>query len=192
MNIDKAIRKQKKSYRMFMLSMGFIFLALPLLLFLTGMDEKLFLVAYMLIIELLVIMAMFIRTNFEKLEFQYSNNKLKILIGIIKKEYLIFCDKVALVHTENREDDFYIIIVTTVKFRNKRIRLIGKDFLKRYPYAANEYIKLKKKDPEKFFYYIVIKKGGMKKFLLLDTLYKSCVKATFTEDAIENIKRARQ
>ena len=191
MNIDKAIRKQRKSYKIFMLTMSFIFLILPTALFATELHKNLFLLFYMAIIELLVAMSMFIRANHERLEFEYGNNKLKISVGLIRKNYIIFCDKIALVHTEDKEDDFSIIIVTTLKFRNKKIRLISKEFLKRYPYAGNEYLKLKKKEPEKPFYYIVIKKGGLKKYLLLNTIYKNSVKAVFTDEAIENIKKAR-
>lgn len=174
-----------------MLTMSFIFLILPTVLFATELHKNLFLLFYMAIIELLVAMSMFIRANQERLEFEYGNNKLKISVGLIRKNYIIFCDKIALVHTEDKEDDFSIIIVTTLKFRNKKIRLISKEFLKRYPYAGNEYLKLKKKEPEKPFYYIVIKKGGLKKYLLLNTIYKNSVKAMFTDEAIENIKKAR-
>ena len=191
MNIDKAIRKQRKSYKIFMLTMSFIFLILPTVLFLTELHKNLFFLFYMVIIELLVAMSMFIRANQESLEFECINNKLKISVGLIRKNYIIFCDKIALVHTEDKEEDFSIIIVTTLKFRNKKIRLINKEFLKRYPYLGNEYLKVKKKKPENTFYYIVIKKGGLKKYLLLNTIYKNSVKAIFTDEAIENIKKSR-
>ena len=54
MNIDKAIRKQRRSYKIFMLTMSFIFLILPTALFATELRKNLFLVSYMVIIELLV------------------------------------------------------------------------------------------------------------------------------------------
>ena len=45
--------------------------------------------------------------------------------------------------------------------------------------------------PDTIFYYQVIKRGGLKKYLLLDTIYKNCVKAVYTDDCIQNIKIAR-
>lgn len=192
MNIDKAIRKQRKSYKIFMLIMSFIFLVLPTILVATELYKNLFLASYMVVIELLVAMSMFIRANHERLEFEYGNNKLKISVGIIRRNYIIFCDKIALVHTEDMDNDFSIFIVTTLKFRNKKIKLIKEDFLRRYPYLGQEYLKLKKKNPEKYFYYIVIKRGGLKKYPLLDTVYRNSIKAVFTDEAIENIKKARE
>ncbi len=35
------------------------------------------------------------------------------------------------------------------------------------------------------------KRGALKKFKLLDDIYKNCVTATYTNDSIENIKIAR-
>jgi hypothetical protein len=54
-----------------------------------------------------------------------------------------------------------------------------------------EYIKIKKLNPENMFYFLTIRKGSLVKYNLLDTIFKNCVKATYTLDAIENIKIAR-
>ena len=114
-----------------------------------------------------------------------------IRTGIISKESLIFCDKVVMVHTEKMEDEMEIVIVTSVNFKNRNLKPALKVFLKRYSSAKEEFLKLKSKNPETIFYYQVIKKGGLKKYLLLDCIYKNCVKAIYTDDCIQNIKIAR-
>ncbi|WP_027632621.1 hypothetical protein [Clostridium hydrogeniformans] len=192
MYIDKAVKKQKKQFKNFVLTMCFIFLALPIVLFLVGLNNNWFLVVYLAITELVILLAVFVKTNIEKLEFHCSNNKLTINQGILNRSYKMLCDKVVLVHTEGTKEEMSIIFITTVKFRNKKIRPVGKDFLKRHPYVGEKYLKLKKLNPEITYYYIMVKKGGLKKYLLLDTMYRNCVKAEFTEDSIENIKISRK
>lgn len=191
MYIDKAIKKQKKQYKNFMLVMCFIFLMLPIILFLTGLNKNLFLDTYLIFIELIIMLSIFVRFNIEKLEFTCSNNKLKIIQGISKRTHILLCDKVDLVHTENFNEDIKIIIVISGRFRNKKIRPIGIDFLRKYPNLSYEYLKIKKRNPEIIYYYIVVKKGALKKYSLLDTIYRNCVKAVYTEDSIENIRIAR-
>lgn len=191
MDINKAIRKQKKSYKIFVLSMCFIFFILPLALFLYG-DITWFLLSYLLFIEVMIVTALIARVIWEKLYFQCQNNKLKIKVGIFNSyNYIVLCHKVALVHTEKEKEDMEIVITTTVKGRNRRIRPIDIDFHKKYPVAARAYNKLKKINPENDYYYLVVKRGGYYKYQLLDLIYKNCVKAVYTDDAIENIKFAR-
>lgn len=192
MYIDKAIKKQKKQYKNFMLVMCFIFLMLPIILFLTGLNKNLFLDAYLILIEIIIMFSIFVRFNIEKLEFTCINNKLKIIQGVSKRTYILLCDKVDLVHTENSNEDIKIIIVISGRFRNKKIRPIGIEVLKRYPALSYEYLKIKKRNPEIVYYYIVVKKGALKKYSLLDTIYRTCVKAVYTEDSIENIRIARR
>lgn len=191
MDINKAIRKQKKSYKRFMLSMSFIAILFPLILFLIGLNENLFFVIYLIVLEFLIALAMFSKVNHQKLSFESWTNKIKISVGLIRKKYLIFCDRVVLVHTEKDKEEMSIIIVTTLKVRNKKIRPVEEDFYKKYPSATNDYLKIKNKEPSYTYYYIVIKKGGFKKYLLLDLIYRNCVKATYTENAIENLRFSR-
>ena len=192
MYIDKAIKKQKKQYKNFMLVMCFIFLMLPIILFLTGLNKNLFLDAYLILIEIIIMFSIFVRFNIEKLEFTCINNKLKIIQGVSKRTYILLCDKVDLVHTENSNEDIKIIIVISGRFRNKKIRPIGIEVLKKYPTLSYEYLKIKKRNPEIVYYYIVVKKGALKKYSLLDTIYRNCVKAVYTDDSIENIRIARR
>lgn len=191
MDINKAIRKQIKSYKRFLLSMGFIAILFPLVLFLIGLNTNLFLVTYLIILECLIVLAVFSKVNHQKLKFESGTNKLKISVGIIRRKYLIFCERVVLVHTEKSKEDMAIIIVTTLKVRNKRIRVVPKDFCEKYPGVASEYLKIKNREPSYTHYYIVIKKGGFKKYLLLDLIYRNCVKAVYTENAIENLRFSR-
>lgn len=191
MDINKAIRKQVKSYKRFMLSMGFIAILFPLILFLIGLNTNLFFVTYLIVLECLIVLAMFSKVNHQKLNFESGTNKLKISVGVIRKKYLIFCDRVVLVHTEKNKEDMAIIIITTLKVRNKKIRAVPQEFCKKYPGAANEYLKIKNRESSHTYYYIVIKRGGFKKYLLLDLIYRNCVKAIYTENAIENLRFSR-
>lgn len=171
--------------------MSFIAILFPLVLFLIGLNTNLFLVTYLIVLECLIVLAMFSKVNHQKLNFESGTNKLKISVGIIRRKYLIFCERVTLVHTEKSKEDMSIIIVTTLKVRNKKIRVVPEDFCKKYPGAASEYLKLKNREPSYTYYYIIIKKGGFKKYLLLDLIYRNCVKAVYTENAIENLRFSR-
>ncbi|KRU24900.1 hypothetical protein FC826_04905 [Clostridium botulinum] len=197
MDLNKGRRNQKRSYERFVVIMSFIFILLPLFLYLYNKIYDIFYVSYLIIIEILIVMAIIIRTDKEKLKFQYSNNRLKIVLGIMNRKLNIVCDKVVLVHIEQYNniydvEDFRIILLTTSKFRNNKIIKVNEKFLKLHDYAANFYYKLKKIDPEKDFYYTIIKRGGLKKYYLLDTLYRTCVYAHFTEECIEKIKKLRK
>ena len=66
------------------------------------------------------------------------------------------------------------------------------NFLKKYPYAAQMYNNIKISDPEQTYFYFIINNGGFRKYNLLDELYKSCVGAIFSDDAIEKIKEYRE
>ncbi|WP_160678359.1 hypothetical protein [Clostridium sp. C8-1-8] len=190
MHISKAIKKQKKSYRWFLTSMLFLLVTLPIVVFLLG-KTTLFYISYLIFLEVFILISIFIVININAIDFQCVNNKLKINTGILKKKNVILCDKVVLVHTEGKNENMEIIIVTTLKVRNKFIRPITKSFFKKYPYAASEYKKIKLIKPEEIYYFTIIKNGGLKKYQLLDLVYKNCVKAVYTDLSIENIKIAR-
>ena len=190
MNINKAIRKQKKSYEGFMLSMCFIFVLLPILLIVSKIINV-FLVMYLVCNELLIAFVMILRFNEEYIDFKLEGYKISIWCGIAKVKFIIICKKVAFVHTQDHDKNLEIIIITKSKFRNKRIRLIDINFLKKYPYVAQRYNKIKVENPEETYFYFVIRNGGFKKYILLDDLYKSCVSAIFSGDAIEKIKDYR-
>lgn len=197
MNIDKAIRKQKKSYKIFMLSMCFIFCIMPTVLILAK-KFNIFYIAYLIVLELLIFLAIIIRINNELLKFSYDGYKLKLKMGIRRVKLNIICDKIVLVHVENYvskyrdNQEFRIIILSISKFRSDRMILIHEGFLKRHSYVAHQYNKMKILHPENTFYYTIIKRGELNKYPLLNIIYKSCVYAHFTEDAIEKIKYYRE
>ncbi|HHD2743382.1 TPA: hypothetical protein ACOTGS_001197, partial [Clostridium perfringens] len=102
------------------------------------------------------------------------------------------CDRVGLVHTENELEDMKIIIVFTNKGRKGKFgKQVGEYFCKVHPGLSKDYNKMIKLNKETQWYYIIIKRGALKKFKLLDDIYKNCVTATYTNDSIENIKIAR-
>ena len=140
MNIYKAIKREKKFLKKFYILMIVLAITLPIILFLTGLNNTFYL-SYLLFIEFLIFVAVINKMNYYKLEYSCSNNKLRFKNGLLSNESVILCDKVALVHTEKMEEDMDIIIVTTVNFKNKSLKPIGSIFLKRYP-LAREHILL--------------------------------------------------
>jgi hypothetical protein len=191
MNINKAIRKQKKTYKRFMLSMCFIFVLLPIILIISKVTS-IFFIAYLVCMELLISFVVLHRFNEEYIDFKRDGYHISIWCGISKAKFIITCKKVALVHVEGQGADLEIITITKSRFRNKRIHSIDISFLKRYPYVAQMYNKIKIEDPEEEYFYFIIKHGGFMKYILLDDLYKSSVHAVFSDDAIEKIKEYRE
>lgn len=190
MNIDKAIKMERTHLKVFLITMVFISIILPVTLMLTGLTN-IFYLSYLTFIEVLIVIAIIIKMNAYKVEYRCLNNRLIFKTGICTKESLIICDKVVLVHTNKSDYDLEIIIITSVVFKNRNLRPVDKNFLKRYSEAAAEYEIIKKLNPEKSYYFQVIRRGGLKKYLLLDSIYKSCVKAIYTDESIQNIKIAR-
>lgn len=190
MDIYKAIKMEKKSLKRFYRLMILLFIGLPLSVYLTGV-KSIFYLVYLLIIELLIIAAVINKLNYYSLKYNYNANKLNITNGLFANNSLILCDKVVLVHTEKMESDMEIIIISTMSFRNKSLRPIVKGFLKKYPKIQEELKKVSNYDNQQKYYFQIIRKGGLSKYLLLDTIYKNCVKAIYTNDCIENIKIAR-
>lgn len=191
MDINKVLKKQKKSYIRFMLSMGFIFLLLPITLWFTKQFNSFFLI-YLIIIEILIIVIMIMRYNEEYLKFELINDK--IIISMIggRSKYKFTYSKVAIVHTlPQTNDDFDILIVTKSNFRNKKMRVLTKKALEKYLDIEKHYRKIST-PTDGAYYYFVVRRGKAKKYILLDLLYKYAVSAIFTESAVNNIKEYRK
>ncbi|MBU3127376.1 hypothetical protein [Clostridium tagluense] len=191
MNINKAIRKQKKTYKGFMLSMCFIFVLLPIMLIVSKIANIYFII-YLIFNELLIVIVIILRFDEEYIDFKLEGYKISIWCGFAKDKFIIICKKVVFVHTENQGMDLEIIIITKSKFRNEKIHPLDIKFLKKYPYVARMYRKIKIENPEETYFYFIIKHGGFRKYVLLDDVYRSCVGAIFSGDAIEKIKEYRE
>lgn len=190
LDIFKAIKLEKKYTKRFFVIMFLIAIILPLSVYLTGI-MNVFYMTYLGIIEFLIFAAVINKINYTRLNYTCNKNRLRIKTGLLGKESLVFCDKVVMVHTVKMEEVMEIVIVTNVHFKNRNLRPVHKVFMKRYSSVVKEFQKIQKKYPDTIFYYQVIKRGGLKKYLLLDTIYKNCVKAVYTDDCIQNIKIAR-
>ncbi|MGG7176935.1 hypothetical protein ACQPU1_05065 [Clostridium paraputrificum] len=190
MDIFKAIKKERKFLKKFYIMMILIAIILPFIVLLTGLATPFYL-SYLMFIEFLIVVAIINKANYHKITYVCNNNRLRFKCGLWGKESLIFCDKVVLVHTEKMEEEMEIIIVTSVNFKNKMLKPVLKGFLKKYPLITEEFLRIKELQPENVYYYQVVKRGGLNKYMLLDNVYKNCVKATYTEECIQNIKIAR-
>ena len=190
MNINKALKKESKNKKWFYIIMLSLFIVLPSTTYLSGI-KSLFVWSYLAFIEILIILILIIKTNNYKLDFVCNNNRLRMKSGLFAKESIILCDKVAVVHTEKQDEELEIIIITAVNFKNRGLKPITQGFIKRYPEAAQEYLRIKKLTPEHIFYFQIVRQGEFRKYELLDAIYKNCVRATYTSEAIENIKIAR-
>lgn len=190
MDIYRAIKRERSHLKIFLVVMVIIATMLPMALLLTGLTT-IFYMSYVLFIEILIVMAIIIKMNGYKVEYRYLSNRLMFKTGIFTKENLIICNKVSLVHTNKSEFDLEIVLITNVVFKNSALRLVDKNFLKRYPQIVKEYDAIKQINPKNEYYFQVIKRGGLKKYLLLDSIYRHCVKAVYTDESIQNIKIAR-
>lgn len=191
MNIDKAIKKQRKSYKRFMILMVILFTLLPLLVWYFEVYKE-FLIVYLIFLEIFILIVMIKSFNNIRLEYTLENGVLQIKPNILSKYKMVYCDRVALVHTENKFEDMKIIIIFSNKGRKDKFgKPVGEYFCKAYPEVSRDYKKMIKLNKETQFYYIIIKRGALNKLKLLDDIYKSCVKATYTNESIENIKIAR-
>lgn len=189
MNINKAIRKQKKSLKRFWLSMSFIFLLLPVSVVITR-KFSFFIITYLVVIEFLIVISILIHTHRETLKYEYTN-KFKIQNGLWGGTYNIICDKVMFVHTVNDKKDMKIVLILKSRTRNKNIKTIDSKFLQTYTLKNGYNISSKIENLQKKYYYIIINKGGYCKYELLNLIYRYCVKAYFTDEAIEKIKEYR-
>jgi hypothetical protein len=190
MNINKAIKKQDKSHKRFLLILGFIFLVLPGVLFLSGKVNT-FLIIYLAVIEFLVLITMIISSNNNYLKYIIENYKVKLKFTKISDEIIISCEKVSIVHVENSGPQMELILITSSRFRSKKLKPIDEEFIKKYPYLAQLYYRTKKHHPEDNYFYIIISKGGYHKYKLLDLIYRSCLQALYTDEAVERIKEYR-
>ncbi|AOR22593.2 hypothetical protein BGI42_02190 [Clostridium taeniosporum] len=165
-------------------------ITLPAVLLITNLFN-LFYLMYLALIEFLIAISILVKLNSYKVEYKCNNNRLIFKTGILSSTSLILCDKVVLVHTNRSDYDMEIIIITSVAFKNNLLKPINHDLFKRNSRLKKEYEKIQEKNPDKTYYVQIVKKGGLKKYLLLDCIYRNCVKAIYTDYSIQNIKIAR-
>lgn len=190
MYIDKALKKQSSAYQRFNIVMIFIFILLPIVVFAVGANNGIT-IPILILLEIGVILCLIVMRDRTSLNYTCENGTLRFKQGIFSSYRRISCDKIKIIHTENKQGDMDIIIVTTTRVGNKQLKLVGRNFLNKYHMAAKEYKKLKNMDQDKNYFYVVIKNGGYKKYIMLDDIYRNSVTATFTADTIENIKVSR-
>lgn len=190
MKIEKALKKEETEKKIFFILMTFLFIMIPLVTYLAGL-KSIFIWTYVIIINFLIVIAILIKINYHRLKFKYIPNRLRIKTSLFLKESIIICDKVAVVHTNKNKEELEIIIITTMKFKNRQLKPITPGFIKKYPEASEQYLRVKKLNPENVYYFQVIRRGALRKYILLDVIYKNCVMATYTSSAIENIKISR-
>lgn len=190
MNINKLIKKDKKKQKIFIIIMIIIALLCPLTLTITGI-QNIFLIIYLFVLEFLICISILYNLNNYRLEYEVINNKLRLKLGILSNFIVILCDKVVLVHTQGRGENIEIIIVCNVSLKSTYLKPVTRAFLKKYSGMKTEVEKIRGNDFNTILYYISIKSGSLKKYELLDTIYKNCVKAKYTDNAIENIQIAR-
>ena len=190
MKIEKALKKQNFDNKIFYSLMVFLGIFLPLCTYLSYINSTI-LVIFLAIIEILICIALINKVNKSYLKFFCYNNKLKFRNGIFSTYSLVQCDKVAIVHTNKSNENLEIIIITSIRSKNKKLKLISKDFINKNKEVADEYIRIKKIRNDAAYYFQVINCGELNKYILLDNIYKNCVNAIYTSSAIESIKIAR-
>lgn len=190
MEINRALKRIRKKENIFFIIMGILSVSIPTLAYLANLKNT-FIYVYIMIIEILILIAILSRINTCTLKFKYYNSRFKIRQGLFLKESIILCENVAIVHTSKEREDIEIIIVASSKFRNKKARPVTKGFLKKYPEVEREYKRLKKINEEQTYYFQIIRNGSLRKYIFLENIYTTCVKSAYTPAAIESIKIAR-
>ena len=190
MKIEKALKKQRMYNKLFIVFMFFLAIFLPIITYLAYVNTFT-IVAFLILIELLIFIAIIRKANSCTLKFVCANNKLKFSTRLFSSYAYIQCDRVAIVHTNKEREEMEIIIVTRGKIKNQKMKPINKEFVKKYEEAAVEYKRLKTINKDMVYYFKIIKNGELKKYILLDNIYRNCVNATYTTSAIDNIKIAR-
>ena len=190
MKIEKALKKQRMYNKLFIVFMFFLAIFLPIITYLAYVNTFT-IVAFLILIELLIFIAIIRKANSCTFKFVCANNKLKFSTGLFSSYAYIQCDRVAIVHTNKEREEMEIIIVTRGKIKNQKMKPINKEFVKKYEEAAVEYKRLKTINKDMVYYFKIIKNGELKKYILLDNIYRNCVNATYTTSAIDNIKIAR-
>ena len=190
MEINRALKRIRKKENIFFIIMGILAVSIPTLAYLANLKNT-FIYVYIMIIEILILIAILSRINTCTLKFKYYNSRFKIRQGLFLRESIILCENVAIVHTSKEREDVEIIIVTSSKFRNKKARPVTKGFLKKYPEVEREYKRLKKINEEQTYYFQIIRNGSLRKYIFLENIYTTCVKSAYTPAAIESIKIAR-
>jgi hypothetical protein len=188
MIFEKAFKRQRRYNKVFIIMMVFLAIFLPSITYLAYISNLSMLI-FLSIIEVLIFIVIIMKFNSCNLRFYYKNNILKLKSGIFSGYTYIQCDKVLLVHTDRNNDEIEIIIITSRK--NKKTKVITRKFKNKYRDIEDEYMRLKRINKNTIYYFQIIKYGELKKYMLLDNIYKSCVNAIYTEAAIENIKIAR-
>lgn len=188
MIFEKAFKRQRRYNKVFIIMMVFLAIFFPSITYLAYISNLSMLI-FLSIIEVLIFIVIIMKFNSCNLKFYYKNNILKLKSGIFSGYTYIQCDKVLLVHTDRNNDEIEIIIITSRK--NKKTKVITRKFKNKYRDIEDEYMRLKRIDQNTIYYFQIIKYGELKKYMLLDNIYKSCVNAIYTEAAIENIKIAR-
>ena len=190
MEINRALKRIRKKENIFFIIMGILAVLIPTLAYLANLKNT-FIYVYIMIIEILILIAILSRINTCTLKFKYYKSRFKIRQGLFLRESIILCENVAIVHTSKEREDVEIIIVTSSKFRNKKARPVTKGFLKKYPEVEREYKRLKKINEEQTYYFQIIRNGSLRKYIFLENIYTTCVKSAYTPAAIESIKIAR-
>ena len=166
MKIEKALKKQNFYNKIFYSLMVFLGIFLPLCTYLSYINSTI-LVIFLAIIEILICIALINKVNKSYLKFFCYNNKLKFRNGICSTYSLVQCDKVAIVHTNKSNENLEIIIITSIRSKNKKLKLISKDFINKNKEVADEYIRIKKIRNDAAYYFQVINCGELNKYILL-------------------------
>ncbi|SHH81886.1 hypothetical protein SAMN02745196_01519 [Clostridium collagenovorans DSM 3089] len=187
MNIDKAIKKQKSNYIIFVFYMSFIFAFLPVALFLSGKKGEIY-IACLVVIQLLIVLEVF-RKSFEDLmELKYDDGKIRIRHGFLGKNYSVNCDKIVYVHAVGEDDKIIIIVGSKKKIKKKTFRQLERKALSKYKEILEYESNLVMEDKSTRIYYYSFLKGRYIKYSFLDMLYRYCTSAKFSNTAIEKIK----
>lgn len=190
MTIDKAIKKQYKSYRRFMIFNCFIFFVLAYILF---YFKNLFLGLKLFIILLEIIICIICMRYYKTRYIKYiiDGDKIIIKLGIFNK-IVINCNKVVIVHCEKELKKFKIFIVIMSRIKRNQYDKVTNKFLNNNKIIKDKLKEVKYKFRDRNYYYVVINKNAYIKYKLLNDIYVKCINSIFTDNVINKIKMYRK
>jgi len=189
MKINKALRKQRKSYKRFMLSMGFVFVLFPSLLYVTRIFDW-HLILLLVLVEILCGLSMVTKYKELDLKYEVTLKNIKIMTRIPKRTNTIPYDAIKGVHFSYMKNNSILYIIVDRKLRGKVWKRLNKlsENDKELVELAERIQNVKEIDQ---LFYLSIVSGGFIKQEVLSHLYVRALDAFFSKGAMREIASSK-
>lgn len=147
----------------------------------------LFFLAYFSIVAIAVGITIYVLNNDGFYIDNYDYGRIDVKKGVLYRPFKIVCENVLVVHYKKGKKYNIVLLITNDNFGDKRIKPINREVIEENLEIMDALRRLKNIGEKKLFY-IRIKKSRFIKETFLSFIYKTCVKAIYTEETIMVIK----